>query len=140
MTRSRSVLNCGKGTAHRAFRPQKPHHAILAVFCISARFTASATPLTARSFDSSDQLCTGKPEGTACWVELANHPRCHLWRVQELGPWSPCNMEGGVYRWLGGWLGARDGDHYMDGSMSRIRLTANGSFVPVTETHALPSI
>ena len=33
----------------------------------------------AQSFDPGDESCTGKPEGTTCWMELVNHSECYLW-------------------------------------------------------------
>ena len=40
---------------------------------------ANGVGVAAQSFDPGDESCAGKPEGTACWMEVANHPRCHLW-------------------------------------------------------------
>ena len=40
---------------------------------------ATAAPGFAQDFDPGDDSCDGKPEGSACWMEIANHPQCYLW-------------------------------------------------------------
>ena len=39
-----------------------------------------------------DETCVGKPEGSACWIELENHPGCYLWngnlQMNETATWS----------------------------------------------------
>ena len=31
---------------------------------------------------SAGQTCAGKPQGTACWMELANHSQCYVWNFE----------------------------------------------------------
>ena len=42
--------------------------------------------------DEAEQTCTGKPKGTACWLELADNPGCYVWNryltVDETATWS----------------------------------------------------
>ena len=56
-----------------------PAPPILAMAALAALLAATAPSVSAQSFDPGDESCTGKPEGTACWMELANHPLCYLW-------------------------------------------------------------
>ena len=56
-----------------------PTPTILAIAALGALLATSAPPLAAQTFDPGDESCNGKPEGTACWMELANHPQCYLW-------------------------------------------------------------
>ena len=41
---------------------------------------------------SSGETCAGKPEGSACWLELENQPRCYVWNshleVNDTATWS----------------------------------------------------
>ena len=41
--------------------------------------SATAGPAAAQNFDPGDASCDGMPEGSACWMEIANHPQCYLW-------------------------------------------------------------
>ena len=65
---------------------------ILVIAALGALLATSAPPLSAQTFDPGDESCDGKPEGTACWMELANHPQCYLWspglRVTQGVTWS----------------------------------------------------
>ena len=63
----------------REATPPKPTPTILAMVALGALLAVTAPPVTAQAFDPGDESCSGKPEGTACWMELANHPRCYLW-------------------------------------------------------------
>lgn len=56
-----------------------PAPLILAMAAFGALLTTTAPRVIAQSFDPGDESCSGKPEGTACWMELANHPQCYLW-------------------------------------------------------------
>ncbi len=56
-----------------------PARTILGAIAFGALLAGSATPVTAQAFDPGDEACTGKPEGTACWMGIANHPQCYLW-------------------------------------------------------------
>ena len=58
---------------------RRPAPTILAIAALGALLATSAPPLAAQTFDPGDESCNGKPEGTACWMELANHPQCYLW-------------------------------------------------------------
>ena len=46
---------------------------------VAALLAASVLGAAAQTFDPGDESCTGKPEGTTCWIELVNHPECYLW-------------------------------------------------------------
>ena len=41
---------------------------------------------------SAGQTCAGKPQGTACWMELANHSQCYVWNdylmADETATWT----------------------------------------------------
>ena len=55
-------------------------------------FAATAGPAAAQSFDPGDDSCDGKPEGSACWMEITNHAQCYLWspglRLTQAVAWS----------------------------------------------------
>lgn len=61
----------------------------LAPACLLAAAPAAAA---AQDFDPGDDSCDGKPEGSACWMEIANHPQCYLWspglRLTQSVTWS----------------------------------------------------
>ena len=57
----------------------KPALTILALAALGALFVTNAPPVTAQTFDPGDESCTGQAEGTACWIEVANHTQCYLW-------------------------------------------------------------
>ena len=46
------------------------------------------------SASSIEETCAGKPAGTACWMELANQPRCHVW--------NPSLGQGATVTWTAG--------------------------------------
>ena len=57
---------------------------------------------------SADQTCAGKPEGDACWKELANHPQCYVWDSYLYTDWDR-GMDWRVF----GWLCPGDGNAHM---------------------------
>ena len=46
---------------------------------VASLLATSVVCAAAQSFDPGDESCTGKPEGTTCWMDLVNHPECYLW-------------------------------------------------------------
>ena len=60
---------------------------------------------------SAEETCTGKTEGSACWMELENKSGCYLWnyslRVDETAAWTGVCVEGlaegnGEINWVWG--------------------------------------
>ena len=46
---------------------------------VASLVATSVVCAAAQSFDPGDESCTGKPEGTTCWMDLVNHSECYLW-------------------------------------------------------------
>ena len=68
-----------------------------------------------------DETCSGKPAGTACWMELASHPRCYLWNPNlqsgETATWNN-RCSGGSAQGLGVIKWASDGkEQVSEGSL-----------------------
>ena len=47
-----------------------------------------------RSGFSADQTCAGKPEGSACWMELAEHAQCYVWNESIRPDWTVTTWTG----------------------------------------------
>ena len=65
---------------------------------------------------SAGQTCAGKPQGAACWMELANQPGCYVWnpnlQTDETAAW-PGECSGGMAQGTGTltWVWGRGKKH-----------------------------
>lgn len=59
----------------------------------AATSTATGGPADPASRIRADETCTGKPAGTACWMEISHRPDCYVW-VERLVPGTTATWTG----------------------------------------------